>query len=61
MNVLEQALPYSEYQINSIQRFGEYRMKTIRSIVWFLFGGAFMGLAWWFFGLLAFPTIVGIA
>ncbi|CDS98037.1 uncharacterized membrane protein YccF (DUF307 family) [Vibrio crassostreae] len=60
MNLLEQALPYSAYQINSIQRFGEYRMKTIGNIIWFLFGGVFMGLAWWFFGLLAFLTIVGI-
>ncbi|MEZ8269767.1 YccF domain-containing protein [Vibrio splendidus] len=35
-------------------------MKTIGNIIWFLFGGVFMGLAWWFFGLLAFLTIVGI-
>ncbi|MEZ9335649.1 YccF domain-containing protein, partial [Vibrio sp. 10N.286.51.A4] len=35
-------------------------MRTIGNIIWFLFGGVFMGLAWWFFGLLAFLTIVGI-
>ena len=35
-------------------------MKTIGNIIWFLFGGVFMGLAWWVFGLLAFLTIVGI-
>ena len=53
MNLLEQVLPYSAYEINSITRFGEYRMKTIGNIIWFLFGGVFMGLAWWFFGLLS--------
>ncbi|UOE82512.1 hypothetical protein LTQ03_17445 [Vibrio splendidus] len=26
-------------------------MKTIGNIIWFLFGGVFMGLAWWFFSL----------
>lgn len=46
MNLLEQVLPYSAYEINSITRFGEYRMKTIGNIIWFLFGGVFMGLAW---------------
>ena len=60
MNLLEQVLPYSAYEINSITRFGKYRMKIIGNIIWFLFGGIFMGLSWWFFGLLAFITIVGI-
>jgi uncharacterized membrane protein YccF (DUF307 family) len=35
-------------------------MKTIGNLIWFLFGGIFMGLAWCFFGLLAFVTIIGI-
>lgn len=35
-------------------------MRVIGNIIWFLFGGVFMGLAWWFFGLLAFISIVGI-
>ncbi|MDG0968695.1 MAG: YccF domain-containing protein [Porticoccaceae bacterium] len=35
-------------------------MKTIGNLIWFLFGGLVMGLAWFFFGLLAFITIIGI-
>ncbi|WP_448556865.1 YccF domain-containing protein [Thalassotalea montiporae] len=35
-------------------------MRTIGNLIWFLFGGIFMGLAWCFFGLLAFISIVGI-
>lgn len=35
-------------------------MRTIGNIIWFLLGGVFMGLAWWFFGLLAFVSIIGI-
>jgi len=35
-------------------------MRTIVNIIWFLLGGVFMGLAWWFFGLLAFISIIGI-
>jgi uncharacterized membrane protein YccF (DUF307 family) len=35
-------------------------MRTIGNLIWFLFGGVFMGLAWWFFGILAFISIVGI-
>ncbi|WP_022939906.1 YccF domain-containing protein [Psychromonas hadalis] len=32
----------------------------IGNIIWLLFGGIFMGLAWWLMGLLALCTIVGI-
>ncbi len=35
-------------------------MRTLGNIIWFLFGGIVMGLMWWFFGLLAFISIVGI-
>ncbi|MCG6229301.1 YccF domain-containing protein [Vibrio furnissii] len=35
-------------------------MRTIGNIIWFLLGGVMMGLAWWFFGLLAFISIIGI-
>ncbi|ASJ75800.1 YccF domain-containing protein [Granulosicoccus antarcticus] len=35
-------------------------MSTIGNILWFVLGGLVMGLAWFFFGLLAFITIVGI-
>ncbi|WP_394176912.1 YccF domain-containing protein [Thalassotalea litorea] len=35
-------------------------MRTIGNLIWFLFGGICMGLAWCFFGLLAFISIVGI-
>ena len=35
-------------------------MRTIGNILWFVLGGVIMGLAWFFFGLLAFITIIGI-
>lgn len=35
-------------------------MSTIGNLIWFLFGGIFMGIAWCLFGLLAFVSIVGI-
>lgn len=35
-------------------------MRTIGNLIWFIFGGVIMGLAWCFFGLLAFISIVGI-
>lgn len=35
-------------------------MRAIGNLVWFLFGGIFMGLAWWLAGLLALVSIVGI-
>ena len=38
----------------------ENNMRTIGNFLWFILGGALMGLAWWFFGLLALITIVGI-
>ncbi len=35
-------------------------MSTIGNILWFLLGGIFTGLLWWFFGALAFISIIGI-
>ena len=35
-------------------------MRAIGNLIWFIFGGMIMGLAWCFFGLLAFISIVGI-
>jgi uncharacterized membrane protein YccF (DUF307 family) len=35
-------------------------MRTIGNLIWFLFGGIMMGIAWCFFGMLAFLSIVGI-
>lgn len=35
-------------------------MSTIGNIIWFIFGGLFMGLAWWFFGVIALLSIIGI-
>jgi uncharacterized membrane protein YccF (DUF307 family) len=39
---------------------GEVTMRAIGNFLWFILGGMLMGLAWWFVGLLAFVTIVGI-
>jgi len=35
-------------------------ISLLGNILWFLLGGIFMGLSWWFFGLLALISIVGI-
>lgn len=35
-------------------------MRTIGNIIWFVLGGLVMGIAWWFFGILAFLSIIGI-
>lgn len=35
-------------------------LRLIANILWFILGGALMGLAWWLFGLLAMLSIVGI-
>jgi uncharacterized membrane protein YccF (DUF307 family) len=35
-------------------------MRAIGNVLWFLLGGVVMGLAWWFVGVIAFITVVGI-
>lgn len=35
-------------------------MSLIGNLLWFVMGGAFMGLSWWLAGLLMFVSIVGI-
>ena len=35
-------------------------MRTIGNILWFVFGGIWMGLGWWLAGLIAAITIVGL-
>ena len=35
-------------------------MSLIGNLIWFVFGGIFMGLGWWLAGLLMFVSIVGI-
>ena len=35
-------------------------LRLIANILWFILGGALMGIAWWVFGLLAMLSIVGI-
>jgi uncharacterized membrane protein YccF (DUF307 family) len=35
-------------------------MSTIGNILWFIFGGFYMGLGWWLAGLLCAVTIVGL-
>ena len=35
-------------------------MRLIGNIIWFLFGGIFLGLGWWFFGILMYLLIVTI-
>lgn len=35
-------------------------MRTIANLIWFVFGGCWMGLGWWLAGLLMLISIVGI-
>ncbi len=35
-------------------------MSLLGNILWFLLGGVLTGLMWWFFGVLAFISIIGI-
>lgn len=35
-------------------------MRAIGNLLWFLLGGLIMGVTWWFIGLIAFITVVGI-
>jgi uncharacterized membrane protein YccF (DUF307 family) len=35
-------------------------MRTLGNLIWFVFGGALLGLGWWLTGCLAFLSIVGI-
>lgn len=35
-------------------------MRAIGNFLWFILGGALMGLGWWLAGLLAFVSIIGI-
>lgn len=35
-------------------------MRILGNIIWFVFGGVFMGLGWCIFGLLCFISIIGI-
>ncbi len=35
-------------------------MRVIGNLLWFIFGGVFMGLMWWLVGLIAFLSIVCI-
>ena len=35
-------------------------MRAIGNFLWFIFGGIWMGIAWWLFGLIAIVSIIGI-
>jgi uncharacterized membrane protein YccF (DUF307 family) len=35
-------------------------VRTLGNFLWFILGGVFMGLCWWFFALIAFVSIIGI-
>lgn len=35
-------------------------MRLLGNIIWFLLGGVIMGLLWWFYGLIAYISIIGI-
>ena len=53
--------PYKHINTNIFPlRKGEFRMRTIGNVLWFIFGGFVMGLGWWLAGLLCAITIVGL-
>lgn len=35
-------------------------MSCLGNLLWFVLGGVWMGLTWWFFGLICFISIIGI-
>jgi len=35
-------------------------LALIGNIIWFVFGGLIMGLAWWLAGILCYVSIIGI-
>lgn len=35
-------------------------LRLLGNLIWFVFGGIFMGIAWFLFGVLAFISIIGI-
>lgn len=35
-------------------------MSSIGNLIWFVFGGVVMGLAWWVYGILAYLSVIGI-
>ncbi|TNE93932.1 MAG: YccF domain-containing protein, partial [Gammaproteobacteria bacterium] len=35
-------------------------LRFLGNLLWLIFGGLLMGLAWWLIGLVAFITIIGI-
>lgn len=35
-------------------------MRALGNIIWFICGGVVMGIAWWFFGIIMYITIIGI-
>jgi len=35
-------------------------MRTVGNILWFVFGGVWMGLGWWLAGLICAVTVIGI-
>jgi uncharacterized membrane protein YccF (DUF307 family) len=35
-------------------------IRFVMNALWFLLGGLWMGLAWWFYGVLCFVSIIGI-
>ena len=39
---------------------GKVLMRIIGNLIWFIFGGIFMGILWWIMGLLCFISIIGI-
>lgn len=52
-----QAPPFTSY-IEGQQ--GEKQVSAIGNVLWFVFGGFYMGLGWWLAGLLCAITIVGL-
>lgn len=43
-----------------LNRGGEKKVTLIGNVLWFVFGGLWMGLGWWLAGLICALTIVGI-
>lgn len=44
----------------TLKAYGRGKLRTIGNVLWFVFGGLWMGLGWWLAGLICAITIVGI-
>ena len=48
----------SKKETGRARRLGRLAMRPIGNLIWFIFGGVLMGLAWWIIGLAAYVSVI---